>query len=268
MNKQKKTTMSLAAAMGALALASSAHAAIIEVTDEKWTTTTQIRSLTNNPYFGANTEHVAAVNFLNSVGTLAGSSGGALAGGTLNGIAFYDSVGPTAVSDVSHASFATGITYDHSGFTAARNLLSTSITGTDATVANNVGQSSIWQDIDPTPWTLDFHNLTPGESVYVQVWGGVETTGAGWLGTVNVEVNDGTTLVWDSQDDLAGEAYLYGFEAVADGSGDLSLSFTKNTTSAGHMSFGGLIVQSAVPEPSTTALLGLGGLTLILRRRR
>jgi len=42
---------------------------------------------------------------------------------------------------------------------------------------------------------------------------------------------------------------------------------TSQPSNAGNPAFNGLLIN-AVPEPSTTALLGLGGLALILRRRK
>ena len=55
---------------------------------------------------------------------------------------------------------------------------------------------------------------------------------------------------------------------IADGSGDITFS-TTNTAGASNGVLSGLQIEAvAVPEPSTTALLGLGGLALILRRRK
>ena len=50
-----------------------------------------------------------------------------------------------------------------------------------------------------------------------------------------------------------------------DGSGTIVLATTQ--PSGTNAAFNGLLIE-AVPEPSTTALLGLGGLALILRRRK
>jgi hypothetical protein len=61
----------------------------------------------------------------------------------------------------------------------------------------------------------------------------------------------------------------YNFNYSGDGSGDIL--FRVGPVNAGQGRFQGTIDDlslSAVPEPTTTALLGLGGLALILRRRK
>ena len=56
------------------------------------------------------------------------------------------------------------------------------------------------------------------------------------------------------------------FEGVsADGSGNIAV----NVSSTGSQSIEAVVLEAvAIPEPTTTALLGLGGLALILRRRK
>ena len=58
------------------------------------------------------------------------------------------------------------------------------------------------------------------------------------------------------------------FTGVLSGSGSISGTFV--STSPGWQSVAGIQFEQTgvVPEPSTTALLGLGGLALILRRRK
>jgi hypothetical protein len=73
------------------------------------------------------------------------------------------------------------------------------------------------------------------------------TTGTGTGGTL---LNDGTIL---------------DFSVTSDASGDIVLVFAAPSSNA---TFNALSITTAVPEPSFTALLGLGGLALILRRRR
>ncbi|MBT7958121.1 MAG: PEP-CTERM sorting domain-containing protein [Akkermansiaceae bacterium] len=54
---------------------------------------------------------------------------------------------------------------------------------------------------------------------------------------------------------------------ITDALDDLAISIDSNGGGSGQFAFAGYTV-TGVPEPSTTALLGLGGLALILRRRR
>ena len=70
----------------------------------------------------------------------------------------------------------------------------------------------------------------------------------------------GTTPTWDSTNSFT----------VTGLSGDLTVTGPVGTTNTPRSSIAGIqiIDTTPVPEPSSTALLGLGGLALILRRRK
>lgn len=252
-----------------------AHAAAVELVDTAWTTTSQFRSETNLPFFGAGTtEHIMAVNFYAQIGTIGPEVGGSLAGGTLLGTPFYDdlmggAVAAAAQTGISDASFATGVTYDRGAYSAGgipRNMHSTLITGTDSIVANNVALPAGFLNLggDGTH-TVAVHGLGAGSSLYVQLWGGVDQVVGGWIGDVTVGVNGVDNLVFNTQDDANGQAALFGFSANADGAGDLTLTFDKS----GFFAFGGFAIQRSVVVPTPAALpAGLTLITLATMRRR
>ena len=83
--------------------------------------------------------------------------------------------------------------------------------------------------------------------------------------TYNNTVDDGTGGVLQSTTHTANGLHYYVFD-ISTGSSDVVV-----TTSAGnHTGLTGVAFDNVttVPEPSTTALIGLGGLALILRRRK
>ena len=88
-----------------------------------------------------------------------------------------------------------------------------------------------------------------------------QTTGNGYL---NFDSASTTGLVFFSGFDVAAAEALVTGQMFAIGG-------TTNTTVADYtftLGGGGVTVTTAVPEPSSAALLGLGGLALILRRRK
>ncbi|MGJ8672717.1 PEP-CTERM sorting domain-containing protein [Rubritalea sp.] len=60
----------------------------------------------------------------------------------------------------------------------------------------------------------------------------------------------------------------YSFDVTSDGSGNLDITYTQNSGTWIGINGFDLVSTASVPEPSSTALLGLGGIALILRRRR
>ena len=237
-------------------------AATIEDQDALLSNTSQIYSPSNSPYFGADTSHAAAVNFrLSTQPTMGGSS--------VNGISFYEITGVTSGTAVTDTSFSSGVNFDYGSFTGTdRPLAATNVSGTDSTAADAMGTSTLYDDTTATPLNLDFHGLGANASVYVQLFGGRYNTNSGWAGNVDVTINGGTTLVWNSANGNAGRATIYGFEAQADSSGDLTLDLAKDAGSGYFVLSGFVLQQEVIPEPATVVLITMGFAGLALRRRR
>ena len=184
-----------------LGLAAPAPAAL--VVDQALTDINQIRSATNNPYFGAgDTQDVAAINLTWTLsGPINATSGGAAAGGTLQGIGFHDIDLSVAAlrsgTGVTVANGLSGVTMDYqfavtSDF-APRNLISTTLAGSDPdlTVAYNVAKTNHYISTgNHRPNILTLHGLGPYQPLYVQLIGGQHA----WSGTTTIFANgDGTT---------------------------------------------------------------------------
>lgn len=83
----------------------------------------------------------------------------------------------------------------------------------------------------------------------------------------NIGVTTGTGTGASISDSLNNDSEVGLFSATTTASGELTLTYTVggNSNQVGALNFMSI---TAVPEPSSTALLGLSGLALILRRRR
>ncbi len=90
--------------------------------------------------------------------------------------------------------------------------------------------------------------------------------------TGQVTISDDSTTYYDSGsqgwDNAAFQAVATQFSTGGSFDGNVVITLS-NTSPAGDntVNYSNIVVD-AVPEPSTTALLGLGGLALILRRRK
>lgn len=184
---------------------------------------------------------------------------------------------------------------------------STHDTGGDAIEASPIAGTN-WTLTHSTPSSDSTTNefiTVAGSLMRVQDWGGdgtvtssiinivangiVEITGTGLsiggdsFNTVGTEgitwfysINGGTTSTYLGETELGGPVAAgtdvgNSFSSVAVTSGDtLLVGFTVNVNGAGDgVEISALDVEfTPVPEPSSSALLGLGGLALILRRRK
>ncbi len=170
----------------------------------------------------------------------------------------------------------------------AFNLVNTNRVGTDTTTINGVtftatdfgsqvgaiddtyGVSTgdanldlLYQQLRSFPSALfTLRNLTIGNEYELQNFFGSNLNGSNY----SMNVGDGSTIQKTSSGTVENGAWIIGtFTADATTQGFHS-SFDANTISL----FSGYQLRdiSSVPEPSSTALIGLGALALILRRRR
>jgi len=180
--------------------------------------------------------------------------------------AFYDTnTDGAAPSTVGPQGIIGGLS-DVSGTDSKVALWTTSDPATDAADLLNVGVR--WQD--NATFTIDISGLSGG-SVYVfngswqarTDWLDISMTGGG---QPNVDVTNFATSAAASN--VLMNAKRIDFSDAADYG---LLTFTiQESTEGNNGYFGGVVVTNvtAIPEPSSTALLGLGGLALILRRRK
>ena len=205
LNQKMKTTMSLAAAMGTLALATSANAALTLITP-----TSVVASSTS----GGND----AINTINSSGL--------------------------------NSPFDETATHDTGSYWQGNSP------GVGTTITFNLGSE---YDLAGTwIWNYNHSSSTRGMSAFEIYVGGSGDSAASTLVKGDALIN----LYSQNADAKPAE-----FEAFA-ASNVQYVRFVSKATGANDRIGLGEVRFEAVPEPSTTALLGLGGLALILRRRK
>jgi len=89
--------------------------------------------------------------------------------------------------------------------------------------------------------------------------------------TTNISATDGNIVdsVFTGSHSAAG-SYVYSLAfSTSDASADVTINWNATAEDGGSDTLGAFVLNTtAIPEPSTTALLGLGGFALILRRRK
>ena len=95
------------------------------------------------------------------------------------------------------------------------------------------------------------------------------TSGDGSNAKYDNTVDDGSGGILQTTTHTANGLYYHVFD-ISSGSSDVVVTTNVATAGATHFALTGLAFDNVatVPEPSSTALLGLGGLALILRRRK
>ena len=256
MNQKMKTSMSLAALAGLTLAAGSAHAATVynvnfgaDSVDKGILSTQPNEITTGDNYVGAapentvNSTWVPISSFVTGQ-ALADSTGSTAAGATLtvsgNSSGAFD--GSTVAGDKIFSSY-----YGGSG-----NLLTVTIDGLSPGASYDLVVYGAWR------W-----NGTSNGSFS-------QTVGTGLSGAFFLNSVSGTTINLTAQPDTdpADNGAVTGnwvrfTGLMPDAGGQLAIQW--NGSNDG---FNGFQLINTVPEPTTTALLGLGGLALILRRRK
>ena len=163
--------------------------------------------------------------------------------------------GLTGAFSVTSTAWAGGPDEDYWGTTMAGFLTgSAGDTATWTVTGYNIGQSvevyAHWREIGQ-------ESNNPTDAAY-SVNGGATVTGNQKVAPVaDLTLNDGTN-------DLSFESLgVY----TADGAGQIQVILSEGTDAA-FTNVDAIAFETVVPEPSSAALLGLGGLALILRRRK
>ncbi len=216
--------------------------------------TNQIRTASNNPYFGVGTDDLVGVNFYYEPG---GISGGAVgAGASVNGV-FFDNVnlqgtfppsGPFAVAaNGVAATMALNMPWSQTNEDNARTQ-NVGAVGPNAAILNTVAAEMFY--LSTTAATPPFNHLEAGvtfsglgadRGVYVQVIGG-DTGPFIWNGDLAVTANGSPIGTWTSvADDNQNTGSLFAFETTTDNAGVLALNF--RAVNGNHAAIAGMIIS-------------------------
>lgn len=274
--------LACAATAAAVTLTLQAAAPAAEQVDTPLTDTSQIRTATNNPFFGSGlTQNLAGVNFHYSADANGGGINGVVpSGATVNGVGFdnIDMVGanpPTGPFTLT--ANAPGVTLTQNmpwaGVDNSNRNQTADLTGPDDATAEMVTNEMFY--IGPVTCchpsaSLTFSGLGANAPLYVQVIGGDQ----GWAGNLGVTANGASVGVWDTvADGQTNTASIYGFDATADAGGNLTVDFAisgdPDPANLGNFAgISGLTITGQVPEPAGLGALVLGAAGLLRRRRR
>lgn len=119
-------------------------------------------------------------------------------------------------------------------------------------------------------FTLDLSSLngtTLGQATITNMYGAFQISGNSSVSVDNDSVtlnnNQGLNISYPANVTYEG-AFISGNAIVSDAFNVVSIISTEAGNNISNLTFS----SNAVPEPSSTALLGLGGLALIMRRRK
>ena len=167
--------------------------------------------------------------------------------------------GSTSLTELSGGSVITGVSVTTSGFSFSNND-SDHLVGTGPLSSNESNLTDWWGGSGTITFSgLDdslVYDLTLGHAF------NVNATNTDTTFTV-----DGTTIT-TYHDNVAGSSYGTLTGLSTDGAGNLTISASPAAGSAVAAISALTLTANTVPEPTSAALLGLGGLALITRRKR
>jgi hypothetical protein len=245
MNQSIKTTMSLAAAMGGLALTAGMANAALSITSSGFSGTSLAVDTTGTSDWGyAPSGQFPTPLYSDLAYSASGVSGNAV-------VSDSSTIGAVTVSNNSVASkTANAVIFTFDG-------------------NNAIGAFGNLQSGEQDAWDITFNDLTVGTNVITLYLGHNK---GDRVYDFDVFLN-GVADITDTSarlDTYSTGAYAVKYEITVEATtatDDLRLLFGSPNGGSGEGYFAGYTV-AAVPEPTTTALLGLGGLALILRRRK
>lgn len=241
-----------AAALAVGLLAASAHGAVQQ--DVLLNNSSQIVTMSNNPFF-ATQQDIAGVNFYYN-------GSGVASGSTVNGVGF-DNINltgnPPPTGPFALYANVPGITFNFgmnvAGGDQTERTQNLAAAGPDASTLNAVANRMFYVGAPvQTSASMSFNGLGANRNVYVQLIGG----DSGWNGDLAVTANGGAVGTWTTvADSSSNNGSLFAFDTTTSATGALDLGFS--IAAGNYAGISGIVVSGegtvAAPPPPTQAAL-------------
>ena len=213
--------------------------------------------------FGVSTAHAATIAFGDSIFVDFGDD---FSSGNENNIS--SSLGALSIADAIRFSdgamtgvgIAVAMSPDN-GWTEANTIAGTSPNALNTTDSSVYGDA-LGRNNGNQLMSITFTGLN--DALTYDLTGGISSTEATGKYETGWTIENQAALTYQLSDATASGGYI-SFTELTSSAGTLTITLDRNSTA--HMGVSQLQL-TAVPEPSSTALLGLGGLALMLRRKR